>query len=84
MLNRIHDAIEEVLESLDAGGEQSRQFAGEIETLRQLLGYPRPSSDLLDEITRRQRISRKLRRLAVEAEGLSICLSILPVEQWLD
>ena len=35
---RVREAVEEVLESLDAGGEQSRQFADEIKTLRQALG----------------------------------------------
>ena len=30
MLNKLYEAIEEVLESIDVGGEQSRQFAEEI------------------------------------------------------
>jgi hypothetical protein len=38
MLTSAYDAIEEVLESLDVGGEQSRQFAEEIKTLRGVVG----------------------------------------------
>lgn len=34
---KVREAIEGVLESLDIGGEQSRQFAEEIETLREAI-----------------------------------------------
>ena len=37
-LSKAQEAIEEVLESLDVGGEQSRQFAGEIKILRDVIG----------------------------------------------
>ena len=39
MLERAREAIEEVLESLDVGGEQSRQFAQEIKILRDVIGH---------------------------------------------
>jgi len=39
MLNRAYEAIEEVLESLDVGGEQSRQFAEEIRVLRNVISH---------------------------------------------
>ncbi|MBW1716107.1 MAG: hypothetical protein JRJ77_09830 [Deltaproteobacteria bacterium] len=35
--NKMYDAIEQVLHSLDVGGEQSRQFAEEIKTLKNAL-----------------------------------------------
>jgi hypothetical protein len=38
VLNKVYEAIEEVLESLDVGGEQSRQFAEEIRILREVIG----------------------------------------------
>jgi len=38
MLTSAYDAIKEVLESLDVGGEQSRQFAEEIKILREVIG----------------------------------------------
>ena len=84
MLDRVYEAIEEVLDSLDAGGEQSRQFAEEIRILREVIGHPKPIKDALDEIQRRGQIVQKLRRLAVEAEGLTAALPTLPVKQWLD
>ena len=37
MPERVHEAIEEVLENLDVGGEQSRQFAEEIKILRDVI-----------------------------------------------
>jgi len=37
MLNKINEAAEQVLEGLDVGGEQSRQFAEEIRILRELV-----------------------------------------------
>ncbi len=84
MLSRVYEAIEEVLNSLDVGGEQSRQLAGEIRILREVIGHPAPVKDALDEIQRRGQIIHKLRRLAIEAEGLTAALPTLPVEQWLD
>ncbi len=45
MPKRAREAIEEVLESLDAGGEQSRQFAEEIRILRDGVGHPGPAKD---------------------------------------
>ncbi|MHC4638310.1 MAG: hypothetical protein ACYTBP_15255 [Planctomycetota bacterium] len=84
MLNKIHNAIEEVLESLDVGGEQSRQFAEEIKILREVVGHPESVKDVLDEIQRRGHIVHKLRKLSIEAEGLTVDLPTLPVEKWLD
>ncbi len=84
MITKMFDAIEEVLHSLDVGGEQSRQFAGEIKTLKSVIGYPEPPEDMLDEIERRGLLVRKLRLLAVEAEGLAASLPTLPVENWFD
>ena len=39
MLESAYDSIKEVLESLDVGGEQSRQFAEEIRILRDVIGH---------------------------------------------
>ena len=38
MLTSTYEAIEEVLDGLDVGGEQSRQFAQEIKILRDVVG----------------------------------------------
>lgn len=84
MLNKVYEAIEDVLESIDVGGEQSRQFAEEIRILREVIGHPEPVKDAFDEIKRRGQIVQKLRRLAIEAEGLTAALPTLAVEQWLD
>jgi len=84
MLNETYDAIEEVLHSLDVGGEQSRQFAAEIKMLKKVLGYPKPIQDVAEELQRREMIVRKLRRLAVEAQGLKASLPTLPVTRWFD
>ena len=84
MLNKVYEAIEEVLESLDVGGEQSRQFAEEIRILKEVVGHPEPVKDTFDEIQRRSQIVHKLRRLAIEAEGLTAALPTLPVNNWLD
>ena len=84
MLESAYDAIEEVLESLDVGGEQSRQFAEEIRILRDVIGSPESAEDASDEVQRRGRIVRTLRRLAIESEGLTAALPALPVKQWLD
>jgi hypothetical protein len=84
MLTSAYDAIEEVLESLDVGGEQSRQFAEEIQTLRQVIGHPEAVDGVLDEISRRRWLVQKLLRLAMEAGGLTVSLPTMPVMQWLD
>jgi hypothetical protein len=84
MLNKVYEAIEEVLDSLDVGGEQSRQFAEEIRILREVIGHPEPVKDTMDEIQRRDQIVQKLRKLAIEAEGLTAVLPTLTVKQWLD
>ena len=84
MLNQLYDALEQILENLDAGGEQSRAFADEIAALREVLGYPAPLEDRCGELQRRRSIARKLQRLAVEAQGLTACLPSLPLENWFD
>jgi hypothetical protein len=84
MLNKVYEAIEEVLDSLDVGGEQSRQFAEEIRILKEVIGYPGPVQDVLDEVQRRGQIVQKLRRLVIDAEGLTAALPTLPVKKWLD
>ncbi len=84
MITKMFDAIEEVLHSLDVGGEQSCQFAGEIKTLKSVIGYPGPPEDMLEKIERRGLLVRKLRLLVVEAEGLAASLPTLPVAKWLD
>ena len=48
MIKSAYDAIEEVLESLDVGGEQSRQFAEEIKILRDVIGHQK-AADASDE-----------------------------------
>jgi hypothetical protein len=84
MLNEVYDAVEAVLESLDAGGEQSRAFADEIRMLKNLLGYPEPVQDDLGETLKRCQIARKLERLALQAQDLTVTLPTLPVARWLD
>ena len=84
MLNQVYDTIEAILEGLDAGGEQSRAFAEEIKMLKEVLGYPEPATDALDETLRRCQIARKLERLAIRAEGLTATLPALPVTKWFD
>ena len=84
MLNKLYDAIEEVLNSIDVGGEQSRQFSEEIKILREVVGYPEPDNGEFSEVERRRCLTEKLRRLAVEAEGLKMSLPKLPPEKWFD
>lgn len=84
MLNEMYEKIEAVLNELDTGGEQSRAFAGEIELLKEVLGYPEPVKDDWDELERRDILGNKLRRLAVEAEGILIPLPKNPIAQWFD
>jgi hypothetical protein len=84
MLNEVYDMIEAILESLDAGGEQSRAFAEEIKMLKDVLSYPEPAQDALGETLRRCQIARRLERLAIQAEDMTVTLPALPVAQWLD
>ena len=84
MLNEVYDTIEAILEGLDAGGEQSREFAEEIKMLKDVLGYREPATDALDETLRRCQIARKLERLAIQAEDLAATLPALPVAKWFD
>jgi hypothetical protein len=84
MLNKVYDTIEQVLESLDAGGEQSREFAEEIKMLKDVLGHPEPTQDALEQLLRRRQISRKLERLAIQAEDMTATLPALPVAKWFD
>jgi hypothetical protein len=84
MLNELYEKIEAVLTHLDVGGEQSRAFAGEIELLKDVLGYPEPVQDDWDELERCRILAEKLRRLAVAAEGILIPLPVNPMAQWFD
>jgi len=84
MLNEVYDTIEAILESLDAGGEQSLAFAEEIKMLKEVLSYPEPAEDALAETLRRCQIARKLERLATQAEDLTVTLPALPVAKWFD
>jgi len=84
MITKMFDAVEKVLHSINVGGEQSRQFAEEIKILKNVIGYPEPPEDMLEEIERRGLLVRKLRLLAVEAESLTASLPTLPVEKWFD
>jgi hypothetical protein len=84
MLNEVYDTVEAILESLDAGGEQSREFAEEIKMLKDILGYPEHTADALEETMRRCLIARKLERLAILAEDMTVDLPTLPVNKWLD
>ena len=84
MLNKTFEMIEQVLESIDVGGEQSRQFAEEIKILREVIGYPQSDDDVFSEVNRRIYLTEKLRRLSIEAEGLQVSLPTLPLEKWFD
>ena len=84
MLNEVYDTIEAILEGLDTGGEPSRAYAEEIKMLREILGYPDPAADALDEAMRRYKIARKLERLAIEAQDVTVALPAVPVIRWLD
>ena len=84
MLNEVYDTIETILEGLDTGGEPSRAYAEEIKMLKDVLGYPEPAADELELTLRRGEIARKLSRLAVLAEEMTVDLPSLPVTQWLD
>jgi len=84
MLNEVYEKIEVVLNGLDVGGEQSRAFAGEIAMLKEALGYPEPVQDEWDEHQRREILTQKLRRLAVQAEGVLIYLPDYPINRWFD
>lgn len=84
MLNEVYDTIEAILEGLDTGSAQSRAFAEEIKMLQDVLGYPEPAEDDLGETLKRCQIARKLERLAIQAEDMTVTLPTLPVGQWLD
>ena len=84
MIIKLLEKIEEVLESIDVGGEQSRQFAEEIKLLKEVLGLPNVPEDEMNELQMRELIAAKLRHLAVEARGLKADLPAVPVEKWLD
>jgi hypothetical protein len=84
MLNELYEKVEAVLNMIDVGGEQSRHFAGEIELLKEVLGYPEPVQDEWDELQRREILAQKLRRLAVEAEGVLIQMPNNSLTQWFD
>ncbi|MDD5458633.1 MAG: hypothetical protein PHF37_04510 [Phycisphaerae bacterium] len=84
MLNELYEKVEAVLNGLDVGGEQSHAFEGEIGILKEILSYPEPVQDDWDECQRREVLSQKLRRLAVEAAGVLIPLPKNPVTQWFD
>ena len=68
MLNEAFDAIESVLEGLDVGGEQSRQFAEEIKLLRQVIGYPEAMSENSAE-SQRRRMPKQIWVAAVTHKG---------------
>jgi hypothetical protein len=82
MLNELYEKLEVILNNIDTGGEQSRAFEGEIALLKELLGYPEPVQDDWDEAQRHEIIAQKLRRLAVQAEGILIPLPKNPIAQW--
>ena len=84
MLNSLYNAIEQVLESIDVGGEQSRQFSEEIKILKEVIGYPQSDDGEFSEVQRRRYLTEKMRRLSVEAEGLKMSLPTLPLEKWFD
>ena len=68
MLNEALNAIESVLKGLDVGGEQSRQFAEEIQLLRQVIGYPETMSENSDE-SQRRKIPKQIWVAAVTHKG---------------
>ena len=84
MLNEVYDTVEAILDGLDAGGEQSRAFAEEIKMLKDVLGYPEPTTDALGETLKRCQVARKLERLAIQAEDMTVTLPALPVAKWFD
>lgn len=84
MVSKIYDAIEKVLRNIDAGGKQSKRFAEEIKTLREVLGYPQLTDGTFEEVKRRSYLTEKLRRLSIEAEGIKASLPTLPLEKWFD
>ena len=84
MLNEVYDTIEAILEGLDTGGEPSRAYAEEIKMLKDVLGYPDPAADALDETMRLYKTARKLERLAIEAQDVTVALPAVPITKWLD
>ena len=49
-----------------------------------MLGYPQLSDDIFEEVQRKRFLTKKLRRLSIEAEGLKVSLPTLPLEKWFD
>ena len=84
MITKMYDAIEKVLQSIDAEDKQSKRFTEEIKILREVLGYPQLSDDVFEEVQRRRFLTEKLRRLSIEAEGLKVSLPTLALEKWFD
>lgn len=84
MLNQIYEILEDVLKNLDIGGEQSRAFESEIQGIKEVLGYVKPSRDIFTECDRMDLLTRKLRRLAIESEGIKASLPTVPLEKWFD
>ena len=84
MVNKLYNAIEKVLQNLDAGGKQLKRFAEEIKILREVLGYPQLTDGVFEEVQRSSYLTDKLRRLSVEAEGLKASFPTLPLEKWFD
>jgi hypothetical protein len=84
MLNEVYDTVEAILEGLDTGGEPSRAYAEEIKMLREILGYPDPAADALDETMRRYQVAQKLERMAIEAQDVTVALPAVPITTWLD
>ena len=84
MIIKLLEKLEELLESINVGGEQSRQFADEIQLLKEVIGLPVTPKDEMDEIQRRDFIAARLRLVAIESRGLKADLPTLPIAKWLD
>lgn len=84
MIIKLLEKVEELLESINVGGEQSRQFVDEIKILKEVIGLPVTPEDEMDEIQRRDFIAARIRLLAIESQGLKADLPTLPIEKWLD
>jgi hypothetical protein len=84
MINEMYKRIEQVLEVIDTGGEQSKAFAEEIEILKGILGYPSQNKYSSRKEYRQDIIAYKLRQLALESKDLKANLPNVCVEKWLD
>lgn len=84
MRTKVCKILEEVLTSLDSGGEQSRAFAPEIRKLREVLGMIQPSDPLADRCEPMAVAAAKLSRLADESKGVLMSLPDLPPSRWFD